>query len=74
MEDGTGMFVEEVDEVETRDYGSGAQEDFSGIVFCSRFFNAVDMADIVACFPFQWKEILFNETWISRADGHSDRG
>jgi hypothetical protein len=53
MEDGTGMCVEEMNEIETRDYGGGAEEDFSGIVFCSGFFDAEDMADIVACFPFQ---------------------
>ena len=55
MEDGTGMCVEEMNEVETRDYRGGADEDFSLIVFCSGFFDAVDMADIVACFPFQWE-------------------
>jgi hypothetical protein len=55
MEDGTGVCVEEMNEVETRDYRGGADEDFSLIVFCSRLFDPVDMADIVACFPFQWE-------------------
>ena len=53
MEDGTRMCVEEMNEIETRDYGGGAEEDFSGIVFRSGFFDAEDMADILASFPFQ---------------------
>ena len=61
FEDWTGIFVEEMNEVEARDYKSSAEEDRSGIAVVGRLFDAVDVTDTVACFPFEWEEILFNE-------------
>lgn len=53
MKDRDGVYGEEMSEVELRDDGRGAEENFSGIIFGKRFLDAVDMADIVTGFPFQ---------------------